>query len=242
MSKTHKIEKGTMNPSYAGDDETHSINRVIQLNNEAVSHVLTDNDEQAISCFLKALGMLRKLIIEEQGGEDDVSPSQTILHSSTHSLSHFQENSFFLFNCIICFKKQRWCDEAPPRTADYHIYRATTSLNIAILYHRQALLGQQDCIFKAEKFYTMVMKIAGKCDTNQGTELVVKLAALNNLSEIRLEKGDFVSSEKGFQTLAWLVSSTKVKRSSLLNIYVVEGMLLNALMVHQQTLLVAPAA
>jgi hypothetical protein len=72
-------------------------------------------------------------IIEEQGNEDDVSPSQTILHSSTHTLSHVQENHLFLFNCIICFKQQRWCDEAPPRTADYHIYCAAMILNVAII-------------------------------------------------------------------------------------------------------------
>jgi hypothetical protein len=41
----------------------------------------------------------------------------------------------------------------------------------------------------------MVMNGVGKSDTNQGTELVVTLAALNNLSEICLDKGDFVSSE-----------------------------------------------
>jgi hypothetical protein len=100
---------------------------------QSPTEALTDNDEQAVSCFLKALGMLKKLFIEEQGNEDDVSLSQTILHSSTHSVSHVQENHLFLFNCIICFKQQRWCDEASPRTADYHIYCAAIIINVPTL-------------------------------------------------------------------------------------------------------------
>jgi hypothetical protein len=222
-----------MNPYYAGYDETHPLDLVIELNNEGVSHVLTDNeDEQAVSCFSKALGILKKIITEEEGNEDDMSPSLRILHSLIHPLPQLQESNFFLFNSIISFK-QRCVKETPPRLADYHIYCAVIILNIAMVYHRQAISGEQDAIFKAEKFYNMVTHIVENCDSNQGTELVLKLAAVNNLSGICFGKGEFESSEEGFRTIAWLVSSTQVDRSSLLNSMVVEGMLLNALMVNR---------
>jgi hypothetical protein len=231
-----------MNPYYAEVEETHPLDLVIQLNNEGVSHVLRDNeDKQAVSCFVKALRILKKMIIEEPEGneKDGISPSQIILHSSTHPLPQFEESEFFLFNSIISFK-QRCEQEAPPRPADKHVYCAAIILNIAIVYHRQAILGEKDAIIKAEKFYNMVIKIAGNSGRHEGTEVMLKLAAVNNLSGMCFEKGDFESSEEGFQTLAWLISSTQVDRSCLLNSEVVEGMLLNALMVNRQA--AAPAA
>jgi hypothetical protein len=215
---------------------THSLDYAISLNNEGVSHVVSNNDVQAVHCFSKALCIIKKLIPEDEA-EDELPPSHAVLHAGAYPLPQFKEDDYFLCNNVISFKR---CELST--SSDSHIYCASIILNLAIVYHRQAILGgPADAISKAEKFYDVVTKIVTNKSDNRGTGLLINLAAVNNLSHIRLEKGDRQGSEEGLQTLAWLVvTSTDDDKTSLFNFQEIEGMLLNVLMANRQT--VSPAA
>jgi hypothetical protein len=213
-----------------------SLDQAILLNNQGMSYALADNDEQAVYCFSKALTIFKTLVFQED--DEDALHSSAILHEGTHQLPQFQESNFFLFNGIISFTR---CDESCSSPADNHIYCAGIILNIALLYHRQAILGQNpEAMIKAQHFYDIVTKVVSSQSENQSTGLMVKLAAINNLSQIRLEQGDVDTAEEGFQTLAWLVSCTELEHSVLFSTQELEGMLLNVLMSDRQR--VAPAA
>jgi hypothetical protein len=101
--------------------------------------------------------------------------------------------------------------------------------NIALIYHRQSKLGRSSCLPKAGRMYQMVAKLLG-CDSahNNGTALILKLAALNNLSLIQYEQNNFDASRRGFEQLVWTVNSaTHLPYACHVN---VNDMLLNALL------------
>ena len=219
------------------NDVSHPIHDVMRLNNEGIAATLANEDEKAISSFSTALSMLKKLIFVTPV-EEEVANRSTILHRSIHPLSSLQsQESYFLYNGLLKLQLPSTTaqDAQLPTAADCHVYCSAIILNLAISFHS---IGS---IEKAERFYGMILKILGDSDCNEGTEVLVKLAALNNLSEIQLSKGEQTSSEELLRRLTWIVSSSQVEtKSSVLNEDVVEGMILNALIVNNQT--VAPAA
>jgi hypothetical protein len=105
-------------------------------------------------------------------------------------------------------------------------------LNIALAYHRRGLSGNSASLFKAEKMYELVGKLLGNSDADQGTSLLVKIAAINNLSQLRHDQGDYASSQKGFQYLGTLINyAGKQLHFTKCEEHVYNGMLLNALLV-----------
>ena len=54
--------------------------------------------------------------------------------------------------------------------------------------------------------YEMVGKLLSTSTAAQGTELLVKTAAINNLSQLRYDHGDYAFAREGFQYLASLIS------------------------------------
>jgi hypothetical protein len=122
-----------------------------------------------------------------------------------------------------------------------HTYASVIILNIALAYHRQGISENPAWLRKAEKMYEMVGKLLGSSDTNQGTALLVKVAAINNLSQLRYGQGDFVFSRKGFQYLSSLLSYAGANlHQTKCQDHVYKGMLLNALLVAPSD--AAPAA
>jgi hypothetical protein len=146
-----------------------TLDHAIQLNNEAVRQTLAGCDEQAVVLFSKALCVFKSLISQDTSNHN--SPSQSMLLDSTEPLPQFDEKNFFVFNSVITLFT-RIEDQKP---ADTHIYCLAIILNIAVIYHRQAFLGQRDALVKAERFYDMVTKNA----SDRGTGLMIKLAAIN---------------------------------------------------------------
>ena len=243
--------------------DTYEESRVmdaVRLNNDAVRQAIigSSNDDQSIVLFSKSLTVFRSLISQDTSSsssitivdaDDDEDDVQPILHSSTIALPKFGEKSFFLFSSLI--ELADIMDTHASFSADNHVYCAAIILNIAIIHHRHAVSsycdGQQDfsSLMKAERFYDMVIKIlsgSNTTDPERGTALMIKLAAVNNLAQIKFEEGDYQAAEEGFQLLAWMVSSIPAASGangngslSILNAQQLEGMLLNVLMSNSKT-------
>lgn len=208
---------------------------------------MNGEDDRAIGCFSRSLVMFKQLISaadDDSMNTDSALPSTpSELHSSTHPLPQLKDSGFFLFNNVISLAQA-----STIRPEDNHIYCSVIILNLAVLHHQIAIGGaslarREDALRKAERFYDMVTTILSNeqyANDSQPTGLLARLAALNNLANIRMEKGDFGASGHCFQMLAWLVSLTQVDQSTLFEEQEMEGMMLNVLMANRQS--VAPAA
>lgn len=216
---------------------------------------MNGDDDRAIASFSRSLCMFKQLISQEEPADEanedqsmsddssDRSPSQ--LHSTGHALPQLRDSGFFLFNQVTSL-----AHTTSIRPEDNHIYCSIIILNLAVLHHQTALRGdslarRSDALRKAERFYDMVTAILANeqyavLSEYQPTGVLARLAALNNLAYIRMEKGDFSASGHCFQMLAWLVNLTQVEESSIFDEQDLEGMMLNVLMANRQS--VAPAA
>lgn len=224
-----------------------SLDQAIQLNNDGVTHAMNGEDELAITCFSRSLCMFKQLITSEDEQEGNHSTQHAEipvhLHSSSHALPQLRDSGFFLFNRAI-----RLAPTTCARPEDNHIYCSVIILNLAVLHHQTALqshsdVRRADALRRAERFYDMVTTILANdqfTSDSQPTGLFARLAALNNLAYMRMDKGDFNASVHCFQMMAWLVSMAQVDQSKLFSEQDLEGMMLNVLMANRQS--VAPAA
>ena len=217
---------------------TTSMHDVVRLNNQGVALVFQHQDDQAVACFSKALGVLKQQLLVDDSDQEQETEFSSVLHQALVPLHELQTEDFFLYHGMVTFAEN---DDTRLRHSDYHVYCASIILNIALLYHRQAASPfsySEEALAKAERFYTMVSKVLGDA-ANYGTALVVKLGAINNMAGIRLEK--LQDAADSFQTITWLVSESEQDDSCCLQTSVLEGMLLNALVANRPRV-AAPAA
>jgi hypothetical protein len=120
------------------------------------------------------------------------------------------------------------------------IYTSTAVFNYALARHFKASSGDAISMSKVEKLYAMVLKMLdnnGIC-WNLHIAIVIKLACINNLSQIRYSNGDYENGREGF-----LQVSRFIRKSSNQTIFEepkIRGLLMNILLLMPP--FVAPAA
>jgi len=183
-----------------------SLQCALRLNNEGVSLMEANKDQRAVQILTKSLNLV-KAALAETVDEADIDPV-AIFHNDTYryplipdSIDNDITKSFVYSNAVIFATE----NESPISAANIHCYSAVIILNIGLLYHRQGILGNPACFLKAKKMYEMIINFVGGKRYNQGTALLVKLAAVNNLSQVLWDYGAYESSQKGFQFLASLI-------------------------------------
>jgi hypothetical protein len=92
---------------------------------------------------------------------------------------------------------------------------------------------------KAEKLYAMVLKLVDDGACHMRIAVVVKLASINNLSQIRHAKGDYEHAREGLDQLSSFLRRTN---QALFEEPQVQGLLMNALLLKASSTKVAPAA
>jgi hypothetical protein len=186
-----------------------SLQCALRLNNEGVSLMAANKDQQAVQILTKSLNLVKQVLdaLSETLDEADIDPV-VIFHNDTHryplipdSVDNAITKSFVYSNAVIFAPE----NDSPISEANIHCYSAVIILNIGLLYHRQGILGNPACFLKAKKMYEMIINFVGGHRYNQGTALLVKLAAVNNLSQVLWDFGAYESSQKGFQFLASLI-------------------------------------
>jgi hypothetical protein len=212
----------------------------LRLNNEGVVLLLEKRDQEAVVTLTQSLNQVKGLLTsapENSDGEPSL-PAKTFIHHSTYNLPNLQDLNCFIYSNALMFSLT---SDSTPSSEDIHVFTSVIILNIALAYHRRGLARNPGCLFKAEKMYEMIGKLLGDSEVKRGTALLVKVAAINNLSQLRHDQGDFAFSSEGFQYLGSLIDfagenlyHTKCEE------HVYKGMLLNALLVAPPD--VAPAA
>jgi hypothetical protein len=78
--------------------------------------------------------------------------------------------------------------------------------NMALVHHRQGLRQNQKCSERAISLYNMVIRLLRFSDL-RGPAGVVKLAAINNLSQLRHDQGNYALAREGLNHLSSIVQA-----------------------------------
>jgi hypothetical protein len=205
--------------------------QALLLNNEGVERMAENRDQEAVELLTKSLTLVKQILAASEAAAASESQSSSsspkaMLHQQISlSLAGLHDQHCFIYSHPVAFALDEEGGAVPDQ--DTHIYSAVIILNLALIYHRKGLsLSSAACLLKAERMYDMCLSLlSGSCPAGT-TALLVKFAALNNLSQLKHMRGEYQSSLQGFQYLGSLLgmSSTSVCDDT-----IYQGMLLNVL-------------
>jgi hypothetical protein len=219
------------------------LKSVVELNNAGVALILQNKDQAAVPLLSESLHLIKTRIMNApQKCPESTAPTQRFQqHVATHALSNLQDEQSFIWNEVFTISHLDNNEYLIFESEWQILYTSVIIFNIALMYHRQSKLRKPSCLAKAVKMYEMVTTLLG-CDShNHGTAVILKLAALNNISIIHYEQNNFDASRRGFGQLVWTVNSpvTSLPPVCQLN---VNSMILNALLTPSCYRPTAPAA
>jgi hypothetical protein len=187
----------------------HSFVYAVGLNNGAVSIIATGdtNNQKAIQLLDRSAGIIKKTsaAVQQCAGQaystSLASSAAPIIHHRHHEavpLPHtFPDQRWFMYNKALRFGTE--IVSLASFLEDFQAFSAVVVFNLALLYHRNALCGNQKFASlsgKATSLYSLVLKLVdwpgwiSSSRTSQVTCTIVKLAATNNLAQISSESGD----------------------------------------------------
>ena len=158
-----------------------------RLNNEGITALLAGNYETGVQAMLKSIEVIKQLIITSSADvqtESQLSSSDNIFIVEI-PMKEGRRDTY-------TFNKAFELPESEEKTnlRDISTYGATVTFNSALAYQ---LLGDRASLAKAESLYQMALKLLEwqSFHPNICMGLIVKLAAINNLSQVHLDtKGD----------------------------------------------------
>jgi hypothetical protein len=230
-----------------------AIDSAIRLNNEGVSLLVAGDDQAAAVALSHALSLVKGLLSLTRpcdlrgaplsasfGSSNDNKLSSS--YSSTmevcereheHEQIHFrkslpclQDFNFFIYNHTMSISS-----DSPLTNEMLPIYSACVILNLALAFHRRGKQAHSSpCMLKAERMYATVEKLL-KNDgmNNNATATVLRIAAANNLSQIRSQRGDYERAQEDTEFLAYLIRDVGSVRA-LLSDEELNGLLCNVVL------------
>lgn len=205
-----------------------------RLNNEGVTALLEGDDTSAIDAMTKSIKIMKKKLsnsgTELSAFKFDVSDAADQV-LDTVEIPDMNSSESTIYNQAINIP----C-EGEQTDLEVHVYAAAVIFNLALAHHHRAI-SDAAYLPKAEKLYTLVLKMLEDAALHMRTAVVVKLATINNLSQIRFENGDFEHAREG---LSQITSFLRQASNALLEEPEVLGLLMNVLLLKAPR--VAPAA
>jgi hypothetical protein len=174
----------------------------MSLNNRAASLLLTGDNQQAVALLSKALSSVRReLAFARSSHKSFTTESSLELHHDSFELPFFRDQQFYIYNLAIALSVEQsqssviGVEQAPA-------FSSVIMFNLALAYHRMALTTRnKKCAEKAVSVYKLVLRLLRHFDFI-GTVGVVRLASINNLSQLRYDQGHFDLAEQGMAHLS----------------------------------------
>jgi hypothetical protein len=221
-----------------------AINSAIRLNNEGVAFLVAGDDQAAAVALSHALSFVKGLLssltpscdlrgpllvplgssnvnkLSSCSSAMEVCGNELRIHSMT-PLPCLQDIDFFIYNHTMSISPDS------PRTNEMlPVYSACVILNLALAYHRRGKQAHSiPCILKAEKMYATIEKLLSGIN-NHATAKILRIAATNNLSQIRYQRGEYERAREDVEFLAYLIRDVASVRA-LLGDEVLNGLLCN---------------
>ena len=194
----------------------NELTYAFNLNNEGVEYLKQNRHREAICYFSKSLRQIKQWV-ENGSPADDTARGKRLIEDNNRSvndgcarqiaytISDLKDIECFIYSDALMFSNDS-SDEL--LNDESHTLSSVVLLNIAITYHRSGL-RQNNPVFlrKAETMYDMAMTLLSNDDSYRGTALLVRAAAINNLSQLRHYQGDTAFAVEGFRYLGSLLAN-----------------------------------
>jgi hypothetical protein len=207
---SHKIKKQRPPPHPKQETMNQQLQEAIRINSMGVSALLSGDENLAVTSCAESIKIMKGLLSTLTIGADHERAPRSFLHQSTVGdcswsveLPNVEVHGHVMQDSILFNQAINIPDFGPhcplPSESDIHVCTAVFIFNLAIAHHRQGKkTGLAALTVKAEKLYSMILKLLGDDSTNNTViGVLVKLASVNNLLEIRLESGDYVLAREG---------------------------------------------
>lgn len=196
-----------------------------QLNNQGVIALIEGDDAFAIEAMTKSIKMMKQELAKPSSESCDAKPTSACepeLRTVEIPDMECSDDQHEIFNQAIHIP----CD-GDESEIDIHVYSSAVIFNLALAHHRQGLQGVAASQQKALKLYSMVLKVLDDSLFEFRTAVMVKLATVNNLSQIQFANGDYEEAKEGLNHLAGFL---RIASGDILAEPQVQGLLMNVLM------------
>jgi hypothetical protein len=207
-----------------------------RLNNQGVTALLEGDDKAAVPALTQSIKMMKQEM--SRPSNSNMKKSVTLSDDCEHStveLPGFQgAQTSYIFTEAITIPENG--DQSELHT---HIYSAVVIFNLALTFHREGKNGKIESMVKAQKLYTMVLKILNNQCMNR-VAVIAKLASINNLSQIRFDCGEYELAREGLDHVSAFIRGSGNTKNAMLEEPEIQGLLMNVLLLKEPV--IAPAA
>eukprot|EP00980_Cylindrotheca_fusiformis_P006247 scaffold1336_cov158-Cylindrotheca_fusiformis.AAC.9 len=218
----------------------YQLKRAVALNNKAVGDLLHFSKRQCAYDSLKhAYQMIRRIAMRTKSSSSNSSANSAgCCCHDTFSFSFGTEHvrSGYIYNQLLIIDIEN-LPTNPGNAAEISL--AIVVLNLALVYHSESLRSRtKGSIEMSVGLYNHALNVLGYA-ANKGTAGLIRVAALNNITQLRNELGHFLLARESLQQLALMVSSSSFSIDRMNNGPSVEdevkkGMLMNILTMSNQ--------
>jgi hypothetical protein len=172
--------------------------------------------QQQVSSRKKFKISLQDNVIDSPPASSPLALVENIcIHKASSPLSSLTGRQNYIYNRAFRFSMEDAATYRTTRTSferTAHINGAIIIFNVALAYHVGYLNGNKACAKRAIMLYSKVLKLLLKNRrgvAGSSTANVMKVAAMNNISQLRFEEGDYHRAREGLDQLYELMSILK---------------------------------
>jgi hypothetical protein len=194
---------------------TH-FDQAIKLNNEGTSLLVCGEEDLAITKFKSALGIMKRGLAEHQtrtqdshDGSSDNSDGQMSCDCSPHfsplKLTCPVPSLYSSFVYSHALKVSRSCDYL--LDSDVNFLSAAIIFNMAMVYNVKGIRkNSANAQTRSLRLYEMCLVLLENLNSSHVDSFLLRVACLNNMSQIAYEQGDFDSARLMLHNLQYLMS------------------------------------
>jgi hypothetical protein len=194
-----------------------------RLNNDAVDRLMAGDNQIAMARFKKSAALLRRGVLLNQAARQQkvsrpvnllqeqlapilLSPPDPIedicIHHASSPLFRLTDRqSYYIYNHALHFSLDDYSLENFESST--HILSAMILFNLSLAFHRvYEQNGKKACARRAITMYSMVLKVLKNDSSTAGTAAVVKVATINNMSQLRFQEGDYGQAQQSLVELS----------------------------------------
>jgi hypothetical protein len=202
-----------------------------QLNNQGIVSLLKGDHCSAIHSMSEAIKVMKGALSAPPGTNTPMKCRNVMYETRSIEISSLESSDTIVFSQAIRLPDSD--EEREPGEVEMNVYSGAIIFNLALAHHFR---GDKTSLARAEKFYGLVIKVLNRNMLHMHTALIVKLACINNLSQMRYSKGEYERVSEGFIQVAGFIQQNE----AVVNEPEVQGLLMSVLLLKAPT--VAPAA
>jgi sulfur transfer complex TusBCD TusB component (DsrH family) len=213
--------------------------KAAHLNNDGVAALLKGDQSYAIESMAKAIQLMKTEFDQQARSAAGVQHSAVArieITSTVEIPSTMESSDTIVFNQAIRLP----ADAHSLSEFDIKIYLSAVIFNLALAHHFKAS-GNAVCTTKAEKLYCMALKLLDDNALNVHTGLVVKLACINNLSQIRYSRGDYKNAREGVNQVSSFMRRQQSSNQAMFEEPEIQGLLMNMLLLFKAPVVASAA-